>query len=180
MLEANEKQVPLKSYSLKIRIDSVNQILKNKEKVTQTRNINILTRITDRKIPFVYIHVFQIVKNRGPGPYNLQRHAGNRKYFSGLSLMEVEGKRTCFTWRRKWEKFGDVPAEEKVTLSRLMNSNMVKREKRHYLHLFYHFTVPLILCNIVNNDYHQDSRVIYTFAPNKLFGQLLDISPKFL
>ena len=34
ILEANKKQVPLKSYSPKIRIDSVNQILKNKEKVT--------------------------------------------------------------------------------------------------------------------------------------------------
>ena len=34
MLEANKKQVPLKSYSLKIRIDSINQILKNKKKVT--------------------------------------------------------------------------------------------------------------------------------------------------
>ena len=33
MLEANKKQVPLKSYSLEIRIDSVNKILKNKEKV---------------------------------------------------------------------------------------------------------------------------------------------------
>ena len=32
MLEANKKQVPLKSYSLEIRIDSVNQILKIKEK----------------------------------------------------------------------------------------------------------------------------------------------------
>ena len=32
MLEANKKQVPLKSYSLEIKIDSVNQILKNKEK----------------------------------------------------------------------------------------------------------------------------------------------------
>ena len=31
--EASKKQVPLKSYSLEIRIDSVNQILKNKEKV---------------------------------------------------------------------------------------------------------------------------------------------------
>ena len=54
MLEANKKQVPPKSYSLKIRIDSVNQILKNKEKVMQTRNINILTRIIDRKIPWIY------------------------------------------------------------------------------------------------------------------------------
>ena len=34
MLEANKKQVPLKSYSLEMGIDSVNQILKNKEKVT--------------------------------------------------------------------------------------------------------------------------------------------------
>ena len=33
VLEANKKQVPLKSYSLEIRIDSVNQFLKNKEKV---------------------------------------------------------------------------------------------------------------------------------------------------
>ena len=33
-------------------------------------------------------------------------------------------------------------------------------------------------CNIVNNDYQQDSRVLYTFVPNKLFYQLLGISPK--
>ena len=30
----------------------------------------------------------------------------------------------------------------------------------------------LIHCKIVNNDYQQDSRVLYTFAPNKSFGQL--------
>ena len=35
--------------------------------------------------------------------------------------------------------------------------------------------VVLIHCNIVNNDYQQDSRVLYTFVPNKSFGQLLDI-----
>ena len=33
VLEANEKQVPLKSYSLEMKIDSANQILKNKEEV---------------------------------------------------------------------------------------------------------------------------------------------------
>ena len=38
--------------------------------------------------------------------------------------------------------------------------------------------VVLIHCNIVNNDYQQDSRVLYTFVPNKSFGQLLDISTK--
>ena len=38
--------------------------------------------------------------------------------------------------------------------------------------------VVLVHCNILNNDCQQDSRVLYTFAPNKSFGQLLDISPK--
>ena len=38
--------------------------------------------------------------------------------------------------------------------------------------------VALIHFNVVNNDYQQDSRVLYTFVPNKSFGQLLDISPK--
>ena len=38
--------------------------------------------------------------------------------------------------------------------------------------------VVLVHCNIVNNDYQQDSRVLYTCVSNNLFGQLLDISPK--
>ena len=38
--------------------------------------------------------------------------------------------------------------------------------------------VILVHCNIVNNDYQQDSRVLYIFVHNKSFGQLLDISPK--
>ena len=37
--------------------------------------------------------------------------------------------------------------------------------------------VVLVHCNIVKNDYQQDSRVLYTFVPNKLFGSLLEISP---
>ena len=36
--------------------------------------------------------------------------------------------------------------------------------------------VILVHCNIVNNDYQQDSRVLYTFVPNKPFGSLLEIS----
>ena len=36
--------------------------------------------------------------------------------------------------------------------------------------------VVLVHCNIVNNDYQQDSRVLYTFVPNKPFGNLLEIA----
>ena len=31
----------------------------------------------------------------------------------------------------------------------------------------------LVHCNIVNNDYQQDTRVLHIFVPNKSFGQLL-------
>ena len=33
----------------------------------------------------------------------------------------------------------------------------------------------LIRCNVANNSYQQNSRVLYTFVSNKSFGQLLDI-----
>ena len=35
----------------------------------------------------------------------------------------------------------------------------------------------LVQCNLVNNDYQQDSRILFTFVPNKTFGSLLEISP---
>ena len=35
--------------------------------------------------------------------------------------------------------------------------------------------VVLIHCNVAKNSYQQNSRVLYTLVPNKLFGQLLDI-----
>ena len=38
--------------------------------------------------------------------------------------------------------------------------------------------VVLVHCNIVNSDYQNDSRVLYTFIPSKSFGQLLDTSRK--
>ena len=40
--------------------------------------------------------------------------------------------------------------------------------------------IVLVHCNTVNNDYLKDSRGLYTFVPNKSFGQLLDFSPKYL
>ena len=37
--------------------------------------------------------------------------------------------------------------------------------------------VVLVHCDFVNNDYQQDSKVLYTFFPNKPFDSLLEISP---
>ena len=37
--------------------------------------------------------------------------------------------------------------------------------------------VVLVHCNIVKNYFQQDSRILYTFVPNKPFASLLEISP---
>ena len=39
--------------------------------------------------------------------------------------------------------------------------------------------VVLVHCNLVNNSYQQASKV-FTFVPNKQFGQLITITPHFL
>ena len=37
--------------------------------------------------------------------------------------------------------------------------------------------VVLVHCNIVNNNYQQALKVLFTFVPNKQFGQLVNIAP---
>ena len=58
------------------------------------------------------------------------------------------------------------------------NENKITKDKNgeivHHLEIA---EVVLVHCNIVNDDFQQDSRVLYTFVPNKPFGSLLEISP---
>ena len=37
--------------------------------------------------------------------------------------------------------------------------------------------VVLVHCNLVNNNYQQASKVLFTFVPNKQFEQLINIAP---
>ena len=37
--------------------------------------------------------------------------------------------------------------------------------------------VVLVHCNLVNNSYQEASRILFTFVPNKQYGQLISISP---
>ena len=60
---------------------------------------------------------------------------------------------------------------------KLLGSTRSKTKTKKVPHLEI-IEVILVPCNIVNNDYQQDSRVLHTFVPKKSFGQLLDIPPK--
>ena len=37
--------------------------------------------------------------------------------------------------------------------------------------------VVLVHCNVVNNNYQEVSKALFTFLPNKQFGQLINIAP---
>ena len=57
-----------------------------------------------------------------------------------------------------------------MKLLKRTNGKMTKDENVPHLEII---EVLLVHWNIVNNDYQQDSRVLYTFFTNKSFGQLL-------
>ena len=40
--------------------------------------------------------------------------------------------------------------------------------------------VDLMHCHLVKNDYQHSSKVLFSFVPNKQFGQLINISPNTL
>ena len=53
------------------------------------------------------------------------------------------------------------------------SENKITKDKNRENLNFEITEVVLVHCNIVNNDYQQVSRVLYTFIPNKPFGSLL-------
>ena len=59
-----------------------------------------------------------------------------------------------------------------------IKSKIKKGENSKNVHYLEITEAVLVHCNIINNKYQQNSRVLYTFVPNKSFGQLLDISSK--
>ena len=57
-------------------------------------------------------------------------------------------------------------------------SKITKNENGENVPSFENTEVALIHCNVVNNSYQGNSRVLYTFVPNKSFSQLSNISPE--
>ena len=82
------------------------------------------------------------------------------------------------TFKIKTEYYLEFLRPETTTLIKSTISKTNKDENKENMN---HLEIPevvLIKCNIVNNDYQQHSRVLYTFVPNQSFGQLLHISLK--
>ena len=71
----------------------------------------------------------------------------------------------------------ELMTKETIKLLRSTENKITKDRNGENLPHFEIREVVLVYCNIVNDDYQQDLRVLYTFVPNKSFGSLLEISP---
>ena len=67
---------------------------------------------------------------------------------------------------------------ETIKLLGTTKSKIIKDENVENISRLEITVVALAQYNVVNNDYQLDSRVLFTFVPNKSFSQLLDISLK--
>ena len=92
-------------------------------------------------------------------------------------MMCVNKIENRITFEKKTGYYLEILTPETINLLQSTRNKIANNENGEYVPHLETTEVVLIHCIIVNNDYHQqDSRVMYTFVPNKSFSQLLDIS----
>ena len=107
--------------------------------------------------------------------YILKKHEKNTdKPSVQIYVNKIENR---ITFKRKNEYSLELLTKEAMKLLGSTKNEITKdKNGENFPHLEI-TEVVLVHCNMVKNDYQQDSRVLYTFVPNKSFGSLLDISP---
>ena len=80
------------------------------------------------------------------------------------------------TFKIKNEYYLELLTPEKMKLLGSTESKISKDKNGENVPHLEIVELVLVHCNLVNNDYQQDSRILYTFVPNKPFGSLLEIS----
>ena len=88
---------------------------------------------------------------------------------------EIENR---ITFKRKTDCYLELLLPETMRLLGSTKSKINKDENGESVPELEINEVVLLHCNIVNDNFQHDSRVLYTFLPNKSFSKLLDISPK--
>ena len=79
-------------------------------------------------------------------------------------------------FRIKIGYYHELLMPETMKLLGTIKSKITKGENGENVYPLEIIDVVLVHCKTVNGYYQQDSRVFYTFFPEKWFGQLLDIS----
>ena len=103
--------------------------------------------------------------------YILKKHEGD---IDKSSVNKIENR---VTFKIKNGYILELLTPETMKLLGSTENKIIKNKNGENVPHLEIMDVVLVHCNIVNNDYQQDSRVLYTLVPNKPFGSLLQISP---
>ena len=71
----------------------------------------------------------------------------------------------------------ELLSEETMHLLGSSKIDIGKNKDRENVPKLESIEVVLVYCNLVNNNYQQVSKVLFTFVPNKQFGRLITIAP---
>ena len=66
---------------------------------------------------------------------------------------------------------------EETIIIRKFKKDIDKNKDREIVPKVETFENALVHCNLVNNNYQQSSKALFTFVPNKKFAQLIIIIP---
>ena len=81
------------------------------------------------------------------------------------------------TFKIKSGYYLELLTPETIKLLESTESKIIKDKSSENVPHLEVVELVLVHCNLVNNDYQEDSRILFTFVPNKSFGSLLEISP---
>ena len=107
--------------------------------------------------------------------YILKKHSENVDNPSiRIYVNRIENR---ITFKIKNGYYLELLTPETMKLLRSTESKITKDKNDENVPHLEIVELVLVHCNLVNNDYQQDSRILYTFVPSKTFGSLLEISP---
>ena len=109
--------------------------------------------------------------------YILKKHGEDIDKLSVQIYVNKIQNRVTFKIKNGYSLELSTPQKLKLKLLGSSENKITKDENGENVPHLEIMEVVLVHCNIVNNDYEQDLRVLYTFLPNKPFGSLLRISP---
>ena len=107
--------------------------------------------------------------------YNLKKHSesvDNRSV--RMYINRIENR---VTFKIKNGYYLELLTPETMKLLGITKSKITKNKNGENVPHLEVVELVLVHCNLVNNDYQQDSRILFTFVRNKSFGSLLEISP---
>ena len=106
--------------------------------------------------------------------YILKKHSENVDNPSiKIYINKIESR---ITFKTKTGYYLELLAPETMKLLGSTESKITKDKNGDYVPHLEIVELVLVHYNLVNNDYQQDSRILYTFVPNKPFGSFSETS----